>query len=118
MAAPRIIAAALSVLTVALTGCGSHVIDRVSDESPGVVPTTRPAVLTTATSTTVTTPTASTGTPEVKDTTTTTVVVQTVPIPPDVDAMLDGIDAVLAQLDHLFTDAAASLAAEEGEFIP
>lgn len=112
MAAPRIIAA--SVLTVALTGCGSQVIDGLNEESTPVAPTTTTSIARTTTTTPGSTTTVTT---QGQDTTTTTVE-GIEPVQPDVAILLDEIDVLLAQLDHLSTDAAASLAAEEGEFIP
>lgn len=36
----------------------------------------------------------------------------------DIDLMIDGVDATLAELDQLLNNLAAALAAEEGEIIP
>ena len=113
MAAQRITMAALSVLVVALTGCGSQVIDRVVEKTPdGVGTTTTTTVATLATTTTVD--------PQPTTTSAAFPVVEVVPPVPvdDIDPMLDEIDAALAELDQLFNNAAAALAAEEGEFIP
>lgn len=120
MAARRITTAALSVLVVALTGCGSQIIDRVVEKAPDVVETTTTTEATPATTTTVAT-TVDIQRP-VEITTTTASFPVAEPVEPvlvdDIDPMLDEIDAALAELDQLFNDAAAALAAEEGEFIP
>jgi len=36
----------------------------------------------------------------------------------DIDSMLDGLDDTLAELDQLLNQAAAAMAAEEGEITP
>ena len=121
MAAQRITTAALSVLVVALTGCGSQIIDRVVERAPDVVETTTTTTEATP-ATTTTVATTVDAQPPVEITTTTASFPVAEPVEPvlvdDIDPMLDEIDAALAELDQLFNDAAAALAAEEGEFIP
>lgn len=121
MATQRITAVALSVLVVALTGCGSHVIDRVVEQSPEEGTTT--TVTTPGASTTVVSTPGPMGTQSPVEAAPPTValpaVESTAPgVIDGLDPMLDEIDQALAELDQLFNDAAAALAAEEGVFIP
>jgi hypothetical protein len=86
-------------MALAAAGCGTRVT------VPGAVPATSTTVPSAALSATFTTTvtTAPTGTD--------------VPVG-DIDATLAGLDDALAGLDQLLNQAAASLAAEEGEIIP
>ena len=56
--------------------------------------------------------------PQIPIFTTTTSVAALPPPVEDIDSVLDGLDETLAGLDQLLNQAAAALAAEEGEIIP
>jgi hypothetical protein len=116
-------AAVLLIGALLATGCANRTAN-----SPGTSIDIRSAATVTTTTSSTTTTTGATapeaelvepaGLPATPTTTSTSTTVPGDPAIAEIDSLLAGLDETLAELDQLLNQAAAALAAEEGEILP
>jgi len=121
-------AALLLAVVMVMAGCGARTTGSVGSPA-NRNPTTEAPMATSTTSTTIADvatggeaaeTTGPEATPPISSSTTTAPSATTAPEPAvdDIESMIEGLDETLAELDQLLNQAAAALAAEEGEIIP